>query len=584
MLIGYFSALAFSGLALAASPPTVGSWERPFTVDRSFAFFGDTTDPAVGGDSVDRYSCSAERDESGREVVFELQLAEESDIDVMVETPSSEVDIDVHVLWGTSLTAAQATDCLDRDDKNATSFHRPVGRYLVVADTFVSTTKGERPGAFKLYVRVYPTTGVTRTTLGAGVVWNRSSVATGSGFTTANWVDMDPRAGARAQVVYSGSCSTLENAAKPANTVAAINAGFFTGGTCAPANFLRTGGITQKLSTGVEHVVGLGTDGQIGFGEPQENQDYTTFASAVGGRGFYRLQASGVTLDPDGTSGDFVNSRHPRSAILARPDGGLSIAAYDGRTGAGLGLKLAELGDALALLDRGLALNLDGGGSTQLWVKGEPLSSVVNYPSDNSADDHFGARGVGSFIAIVTEPAPEVPLFVSLPPPNIVLKDNEVLTYAVRFASGTPVVTASSGGGAVENATVVPGVGQSTFTFAPSNRQNGPVSFTLEACFGTSCASQIVDVKVELDNPYVPPPEPTGPTGPSIGEPSGPSVPPVQPEEPTAPVTPQNKPIISTPKSGCSAIGNSSETSFGAAFGWMAAMCVVVLARRKVLR
>lgn len=71
--------------------------------------------------------------------------------------------------------------------------------------------------------------------------------------------------------------------------------------------------------------------------------------------------------------------RHPRTAIGVRPDGRWVVLVVDGRQpGLSRGMTLKET--ALALLDLGCtsALNLDGGGSTTLFLQG----SVVNSPSD----------------------------------------------------------------------------------------------------------------------------------------------------------------------------------------------------------
>lgn len=57
--------------------------------------------------------------------------------------------------------------------------------------------------------------------------------------------------------------------------------------------------------------------------------------------------------------------------------------------------------DELALLMKDLncvnALNLDGGGSTTMWIKGK---GVVNHPSDNGKFDHEGARAVANAIIV----------------------------------------------------------------------------------------------------------------------------------------------------------------------------------------
>ncbi|MFR7464903.1 MAG: phosphodiester glycosidase family protein [Phocaeicola vulgatus] len=56
------------------------------------------------------------------------------------------------------------------------------------------------------------------------------------------------------------------------------------------------------------------------------------------------------------------------------------VAKVDGRAeGHADGMSIAELAYLLRILKAHCALNLDGGGSTTLWVNGQ----VVNRPSDN---------------------------------------------------------------------------------------------------------------------------------------------------------------------------------------------------------
>jgi len=79
----------------------------------------------------------------------------------------------------------------------------------------------------------------------------------------------------------------------------------------------------------------------------------------------------------------FYASRHPRTAIGVRADGRLVLAVVDGRQpGLSLGMSIDEL--AGLMTERGCleALNLDGGGSTTMVVKGK----VVNSPSDPAGE------------------------------------------------------------------------------------------------------------------------------------------------------------------------------------------------------
>ena len=47
------------------------------------------------------------------------------------------------------------------------------------------------------------------------------------------------------------------------------------------------------------------------------------------------------------------------------------------------------------------ALNLDGGGSSTMWIKDQPYNGVVNYPTDNNKFDHEGCRNISMALIIV---------------------------------------------------------------------------------------------------------------------------------------------------------------------------------------
>jgi hypothetical protein len=75
----------------------------------------------------------------------------------------------------------------------------------------------------------------------------------------------------------------------------------------------------------------------------------------------------------------FAARRHPRSAVAIRPDGIILLVTVDGRQpGYSDGMTLPELTDLLLELGATEALNLDGGGSTALALRG----TLVNRPSD----------------------------------------------------------------------------------------------------------------------------------------------------------------------------------------------------------
>jgi exopolysaccharide biosynthesis protein len=79
----------------------------------------------------------------------------------------------------------------------------------------------------------------------------------------------------------------------------------------------------------------------------------------------------------------FATDRHPRTAIAALGDGRALLAVVDGRQpGWSIGMTLAELARLLLEFGAVEAINLDGGGSTTMVVKGE----IVNRPSDPTGE------------------------------------------------------------------------------------------------------------------------------------------------------------------------------------------------------
>jgi hypothetical protein len=107
-----------------------------------------------------------------------------------------------------------------------------------------------------------------------------------------------------------------------------------------------------------------------------------------------------VTWREERARADFAENAHPRSAVASTRQGGALLVAVDGRTEAGAGMTLDELAQLLVSQGAVDGLNLDGGGSTTLWARGEPQGGVVNHPSDNSLPDHGGERGVASALGV----------------------------------------------------------------------------------------------------------------------------------------------------------------------------------------
>ena len=102
---------------------------------------------------------------------------------------------------------------------------------------------------------------------------------------------------------------------------------------------------------------------------------------------------SALTDSVERTAPSLSAQRHPRSAI-GTSDGGriIWLIAVDGRQAASVGMTFAELAALMRELGVEEGLNLDGGGSTALWVAG----AIRNHPSDPT-----GERSVGNVLLVV---------------------------------------------------------------------------------------------------------------------------------------------------------------------------------------
>ena len=112
-------------------------------------------------------------------------------------------------------------------------------------------------------------------------------------------------------------------------------------------------------------------------GEPKS---WATAQDIVGGAGL--LIRDGRDIDDwsiESFNQGFAESRHPRTMIGTSADKTIWLVTVDGRQPEhSVGMTLVELRTLAKRLGLTNALNLDGGGSTTMWVQGE----VINGPSD----------------------------------------------------------------------------------------------------------------------------------------------------------------------------------------------------------
>jgi exopolysaccharide biosynthesis protein len=203
--------------------------------------------------------------------------------------------------------------------------------------------------------------------------------------------------GVRLRFADAGGLKRTSQMAQAGNAVAAVNGGFYNGRGEAYALFKIDG---RVLKAGDDRWPAFGVDSKerVQFHEkPPGNWESVSHALACGPtlvvKGKVRI----------GDMFGHSNDRHPRTAMGITRTRRVILVTVDGRTPSSAGMSFDEL--AKLMLDLGCesAINLDGGGSTTMWVKGEPEGGIVNHPCDNRKFDHAGERAVGNAVLILSD-------------------------------------------------------------------------------------------------------------------------------------------------------------------------------------
>ncbi|HPH18593.1 MAG TPA: phosphodiester glycosidase family protein [Haliscomenobacter sp.] len=96
----------------------------------------------------------------------------------------------------------------------------------------------------------------------------------------------------------------------------------------------------------------------------------------------------------------FNTTRHPRTALGLTQKGEILWITVDGRAKESAGMSLFELTRLMSALGCVEAINLDGGGSTTLWVDGVTKTGVANMPCDDKVFDEYGERKVSNVLLL----------------------------------------------------------------------------------------------------------------------------------------------------------------------------------------
>lgn len=127
-------------------------------------------------------------------------------------------------------------------------------------------------------------------------------------------------------------------------------------------------------------------DGSKGFPSEESNRTMQAFSRSediIGG--VPQLIKNGkieITWEQEKYSKIDLEKRHPRTAVAKLKDGKFLMVTVDGRSEESVGMNLQELAEFLLELGAVDAMNLDGGGSTTMFLDGK----IPNKPSDKEGE------------------------------------------------------------------------------------------------------------------------------------------------------------------------------------------------------
>ncbi|HEY1023755.1 MAG TPA: phosphodiester glycosidase family protein [Sphingobacteriaceae bacterium] len=193
---------------------------------------------------------------------------------------------------------------------------------------------------------------------------------------------------------------------KREDALAAINGTFFDVRNGGSVDFLRANGeiinrnrLNKNGSRAIHQKAAIViTDGRLDIKEWDGSENWEENLAGTD------VMLSGPLMITDGKentldSTAFVKLRHPRSAVAVK-NNKVYFITVDGRNEKAAGMSLTELRSVMKWLKMDEALNLDGGGSTAMWISGQPDNGVINFPSDNKKWDHAGERKVANVVLV----------------------------------------------------------------------------------------------------------------------------------------------------------------------------------------
>lgn len=219
-------------------------------------------------------------------------------------------------------------------------------------------------------------------------------------------VDSKKKKNYKFAIVSAGDTLRLTSKlAQDHNAIAAINGSFFNVKSGGSVNLIKIDGeLIDTSYTSKPGAYGFNQEGVVSFNDKEISilaRDYTMGNAWENTIQQSNIMESGPVLLKNGQymslpKAAFNDNRHPRTGVCI--DGRYTyFITVDGRSNQSYGMNLYEFGKVMKWLDCKEGINLDGGGSTTMYVKD---NGVANMPCDNKLFDHEGERKVNNILII----------------------------------------------------------------------------------------------------------------------------------------------------------------------------------------
>ncbi len=195
---------------------------------------------------------------------------------------------------------------------------------------------------------------------------------------------------------------TTDELAQSADAIAAINGTFFNMASGGSVCFLKVNDTVRNYSQ--QDLRSYIHEGAIAIDDHnQVNIISRPDSGWAKSQNYKDVMSSGPLLIEQGKialfeEDKFNQNRHPRTGIGITEKGHILWVTVDGRHSRARGMSIPEFARLMEFLSCQKALNLDGGGSTTMYIKGQSTNGIVNYPSDNKIFDHMGQRTVSNIV------------------------------------------------------------------------------------------------------------------------------------------------------------------------------------------